>query len=1011
MMHEVSSTSPAPSVGDVLTMCLRDAAERIGARLSATERTSIEGRFVLVERDGEPFILAASTPVDASPFDPDVRDRARNVAARVRAPYILVTSLRQHVLYITDNVTKRLFPEQQIALHGPTVELLDVADALVSSTRIRLTESLRQCLLHAEERGLATPERLSEERNAKGAMQFLAERVGGVLREIRSCVEDGGEQTDPVDVLVIGIVSYAILSMRDRSLPHMDLPLRSASPELHRDIVEAYFKEARRRRYQWLDTTSTDVVIQPGRQALFSAVMTDLSVLLDEMQLGRFTSDDMRYFCDLMRSTSNSSREAEPTIDAIDLALTATGVFDRPHSDSPRCVEIGGHGSPLGERLAAVFPQAECYVHGTVARGGYDLLRRAVADDVAWEEEPEIDSSTVLNERWDIVSFTALDDASVVQMKRMLASLNASSIESLILFTTTSFLRDDDHADARDQLLSRFHVRWVFASDADPLTEPISGSCLIVADGAEGAHDPSVSFCLIRRPFAELVPIAPSSRSLSMDRLERLRIFLRYLTTSQYGKSNAEVAVRRLDRTGLHYRTKAISSGWDDLIIPADTIASILSKITGRVQPLDAVSVASGGLRTGAIDVLAPSLNDIVSAGIEERFWRRPSPRSSGVIDNMLLSSIDEATSIAGLIDTDRRLLLLPTQREEFNGTRAAEVITEAEAAGVPSRPSLRHREPWWHFDDVAEPDLIVPKQQRHRWLVIQNQVGTFTTDSFINITLHDHLRQEGRTESLALWMNSTLGLFMSELVQRSTHVADATVRDVQEFPVPLWSILDAVDVKRHHDLLRRPIGSIQEEYGCEIAEQVDLSRIRKDRRRLDRVFMEEHFDLTPEEQLWIYRLALAWRSSANNIRHLASALAADIMQQRHLRPLREWYTIRIEQLPDQASRAIIMPPEIGHAEVASTMFAQQVRLFRDGKKVDVLDCSSADEAELITLLVNLGKRSVDVPTDPPLIGEVLPVIRSFVEDLEASIEERTSALPSDLRDMVQAEIRAVFTS
>lgn len=172
---------------------------------------------------------------------------------------------------------------------------------------------------------------------------------------------------------------------------------------------------------------------------------------------------------------------------------------------------------------------------------------------------------------------------------------------------------------------------------------------------------------------------------------------------------------------------------------------------------------------------------------------------------------------------------------------------------------------------------------------------------------------------------------------------------------------------------------------------------------------MQDLFSFSDEEVRWVYRFALAWLSSSSNARHLANALAAEIMVRYHVRPMREWYTTRIEQLPATAQRTIIIPPVVTHAESSRSMFGCQVKLFKGNKIEDIIECSGIEEAEILELLINLGKRYIDIPVDPPLIKEVLDIAREFRADLEASIKELSEPLPEDIREKVGSAVRTVM--
>jgi hypothetical protein len=317
----------------------------------------------------------------------------------------------------------------------------------------------------------------------------------------------------------------------------------------------------------------------------------------------------------------------------------------------------------------------------------------------------------------------------------------------------------------------------------------------------------------------------------------------------------------------------------------------------------------------------------------------------------------------------------------------------------------VRNRDPWWHLPEPPTPDLVIAKNQGQRWLVSLNSAQALITDVSIGVELH----KPELVESVALWLNSTLGLFYHLLLRRDSHLADVTVRDARELLVPTEEVLARLDARRHRDFLYRPMHSLAEEFGTANADAVHPDRIRRDRRRVDRVLMDEVFKLTPEEQRWLYRLTMAWRSSNTNLRHLGTALAMQLALSRKLRPMREWYAPRIAQLPAGTTRTIALSAGITHATHEHGMFSWQLTLWKGAKSDQAIECDSEASAELLALLVNLGKRTVAIPTDQPLVNEVLPLVRTFKADLEAALEDLGTALPDDVQADVASHVKAAL--
>jgi hypothetical protein len=236
-------------------------------------------------------------------------------------------------------------------------------------------------------------------------------------------------------------------------------------------------------------------------------------------------------------------------------------------------------------------------------------------------------------------------------------------------------------------------------------------------------------------------------------------------------------------------------------------------------------------------------------------------------------------------------------------------------------------------------------------------------------------------------------------------------VRDAREFLVPSNEILSGVDPRTFKDLLYRPQHSLADEFGTDDPDLVRPHMVKRDRRRLDRYFMEDVFGMTAEEQRWIYRFALAWRGSSTNIRHLGNALATQISMTERLQPMWQWYAPRVEQLPEGTTRTLVLEPHTTKAVQDQSMFTHQVTLYKGNKRDDVIECATADEAELIALLVNLGKRTIEIPLDEPLLHEVLGLVRKFSDQLNAAVDAAIVSVPRDIRSAVHDHILMAMVS
>jgi hypothetical protein len=236
-------------------------------------------------------------------------------------------------------------------------------------------------------------------------------------------------------------------------------------------------------------------------------------------------------------------------------------------------------------------------------------------------------------------------------------------------------------------------------------------------------------------------------------------------------------------------------------------------------------------------------------------------------------------------------------------------------------------------------------------------------------------------------------------------HVLDITVRDAQEFPIPTPEVLNALDLKRHNQLIRRPVRSLALEHGAASADTVRQETVARDRRKLDAWLMTDVFNLTDEEQRWVYRFAMTWWSRPSNVRHLTNALTSVLERTYKLKPLKIWYQPQIDQLPVEHRRTITVPSDITSADVDGTMFGWRVTCTKGGRRDETIECASNEEAELVALFVNLGKVRIDVPTDQPIIAELLPRVRTFCADLDRALDDLTRYVPDDLRPALRQSV------
>lgn len=999
-MSSPPAAAAAARTRNVLSTCLATAIGKGATRHIIDEFTSVEGTFRVLRDAATMRAIAVidSIPPSESPFDDVPRDRLRSVAVRLQAPYFIVTNLRRVVSYRTEGVLKRLPDEQHTVGWHAAADVRSVEDAEGSGMQMGIISALRQAI-----QWLDIDASLRPEQRVTDASAFFSERVLSLFDDLVSCCEPGSQQRDATLRLGTSILAYVLMQVRDRqNLDRLSLPYGLGSARLMTDLVGAYFRQARRLGHTMLPESVEDVVILPHRDGVFRMTLSDLINFLHRFDPERLTDSELHRAVDaVLQRCSRIARASVPTIDALDLALRmvmhSRQQRDVLEHDRLRLLEIGQTQGLASIRhlLMSHGITCEARVYARNAEDERAIVLRS-SGRIGIDADVQILRETrSVRSPWDLVVATTTDPRERHRLRLLLERLPLDPDGVIVLFLPISALHDERYASVRTTLASRFSIEWLVVSDAEALAEPDTGVCFIVARQASNDDADHPARCVyLRRPIAAFFPSSRASRDLEHDRLKALDTFVGYLDASRHGKLNDEAVVRMVAQD--HLRRDTI---WEDFLVPPDVLSSILSKTLSRVRPLSRLAEVSGGLRTGAFDVFAPDTQTIASEDLENTYWQRVQDDGS-IVDNYVLTTRDDVESMSGLPRIDRRLLLIPNDRSQFAGSNVQTRLDRAEREGVHLRTSVRANSPWWHIQPPEPPHLVIPKQQAQRWVVSVNTLKAYASDAFVCI----RLQRPDDAERIALWMNSTMGLFLSELLRPDMHVQSITVRDAQEFPIADEAILASIDPSHFSSLARRRVSTLDDEFGAISYDSIRPETILRDRRKLDAHIMADLLGLTDEEQRWVYRFAYAWWSRTSNVRHIANAIVYDLERQHRLRRLGTWYWPRIEQLPIGHRREIILDSSAEAVEVSPTMFGWQVRITASNEDL-VFDAATGEEAEIIGLFMRLGAVSMEIPTDTVLIAEVLPALRSFVESIERHLTTVLPGYPDDLRKDIRRAV------
>lgn len=984
----------------LMVQCITEAVERTALSITIDEASTLDGTFIRLRlHDATVHSLFEVVAPHHHAYDDVLREKARSVATRMQSPRFAVCNLRQCVVYRTDAVVKRLNDEEQIESTFPLCSIFTVDEAASAQHKQRIVDVIRTFLTQPPQPQLTADE-------------LLALRLEETTADLIACTLGTTEQRASVVRLVTSVLAYDLLQFRhEETLDRLTVPYGLRSPRLLLDIVGAFLRDARDKGHRMFPARVSDVHVVHARDEFFRASLADLISFLQRMDLVRIPTSGMHRAIDRYLTWSSSVKDhPTPILDVVDLALRMTS-----RSGPVRFLELGTTTGLAALRalhhadaLGTAEPMVRVYAPTADDARMVQLRTTGRLDEhspVAFIEQHER-----VERPWTTVSISGYDVTERHRLRLLLERLPFVDDGTVILYLPSTALHEPRYAGVRNAIMARFDIEWVVVSDVQPLSEPDVALCLIVARmrGGEEQQTPTpAKLVYVRAPFASFFLPCESPRERDAKRLTSIDAFLRYLSASERGKNNDEAVVHMVAQSTLRSLADTPHASWSDLLIPADVLSRIVLKTEGKLLPLRNVATVASGLRTGAHEFFLPDVEQIVHEGIEPEYWQRT--LMSGVtVDNAVIVSGEEFDSITSAPSTSHRLLLVHGMQRDMHGTNMFTRIQAAERDGVHTRAALRDRDRWYDLGDVRVPDIVVPRRHDGRWLAHRNTSHAFITDSCVGVHLHDTTN----ADAVALWMNSSVGLFFAELFRRTHTDIDVTVTELSLFPVPTVQILRDTQPRQHREFQSRTMLPLTTELGTTVAECARPDLVSKDRRRLDAYYMDSVLALSPEEQRWVYRFAMMWWAEpTSNIRHLTSAIIYDLEVRHKLRPLSSWYTQEIEQLPTDATRTIIVPDHT-HAEVTSTMFSHVVRLLRGSRTEEIIECASKAEADIIAVLCTLGKVTIEIPKDEIIITMLLPQLHRFQQTLEAAMDAACTVLPDEeIRELVKRSVRARMTA
>lgn len=383
---------------------------------------------------------------------------------------------------------------------------------------------------------------------------------------------------------------------------------------------------------------------------------------------------------------------------------------------------------------------------------------------------------------------------------------------------------------------------------------------------------------------------------------------------------------------------------------------------------------------------------------------------------NYVLKSPREVdTILANPTKLKNIVLMVHEEKEELKGKNILKYIEWGEEQGYHNNPTCASRPRWYDLGEREFSEGFWMMTIRDRFITFDNAPKVYCDARLYDIySKHEEINPH----LLIAFLNSIFAIKFIEILSRSYGGGggpiDVKVYEVNEILVPTPQEFN----KRIDDIskilgsmFRREIGTIFEELGSDSPEKVSLKKIKKDRRKLDKIIMGEILGLSDEEQLEIYRAVIDLvksriekaRSVGRKIKGKKidiEKLAENVLKRVSIKPKE----FPIEYLPkDYGNFMEIEIDKAGKVTLTSTIFGYAVKVSEE----IVFESNDVMEAKYVYFSLLSKNNKIYIPKDKKVLEKA---VMDFQGDLNAFNEEVEKIISEVIGDVdigkkVEAEV------
>ena len=436
-------------------------------------------------------------------------------------------------------------------------------------------------------------------------------------------------------------------------------------------------------------------------------------------------------------------------------------------------------------------------------------------------------------------------------------------------------------------------------------------------------------------------------------------------------------------------------SKWSKYVRAHKVYFKILEKGKGIFIPFKKVANVRFGIKTGVNEFFYLNDDELKKIGIEEEY-----------LEPIIFSLKEIKKYKIDLNSLKKKVIICHKNKRQLKNTNLSKYIKVGENQGFHKRPTCASRNPWYSLGNNWDyAPLIFPAKVGERMPVFLNE-NVYEDKKLYGVILED-LKNIFLIGAL---LNSTLSRLFIEYNCRQLTGAQA-IADIDVNVVESLNIIDLEKISKAtrqklEDCFKNLLNSDAESLFIEIAESledVDLDKIKAERRALDKVIMEDILHLSEDEQIEIYRAVIDLvRSRLERAKSVekkkknkdginVDAFVDTVMERVGKETLGSFYR---DNILNQKKLITIELPKI------DSNFIPHIdkelmgwRLYYSKK--DFIICDTAEEARFIKIFIDTEIEELSVPTDINYLSSIISNLEKIKEKIDNIINESLETIYS----------------